>query len=413
MTQLVITSFAYMAGAQLAFWLPLKRRADFRRRAAVCFLINLAALAAYIAVVQQWGLAGWNRLALCAGYFVWAACATKICTPLKWSGSFYCGTWIVLTSMTAYEVWRGLEALLHRCLGVVLPPWVQLITVALYCVLLRYTAARTMPDEGSYRIGPRQLTSGVLLGCIFVFQFTSLLAAEEHAYSVQLMASALLTQLYCLTLLFLQTELFKKSAMQKEMDTLNILYERQRRQYLVARQNVQLINKKCHELKVQIADLRRMNPAVAQESLRQAEAAVSAYDAAADTGNEVLDVVLTEKTMLCQADGIRLHSVADGGSLRFMEAGDLYTLFSNVLELAISQAKSEPQPEHRMIDLVVVKRQGFAVINVAAPAAAAEPKEDYLLKVVRQVVDRYSGMLTAETSGGFYKIKILFPEKSM
>ena len=80
-----------------------------------------------------------------------------------------------------------------------------------------------------------------------------------------LVAPAFLTQLYCLTLLYLQTELFKKSAMQKEMDTLNLLYERQRQQYQIARQNVQIINRKCHELKVQIADLRRLNPDAAQK----------------------------------------------------------------------------------------------------------------------------------------------------
>ena len=34
--------------------------------------------------------------------------------------------------------------------------------------------------------------------------------------------------------------MFKLSAMQKEMDTLNLLYERQREQYQVARQNVQI-----------------------------------------------------------------------------------------------------------------------------------------------------------------------------
>ena len=42
------------------------------------------------------------------------------------------------------------------------------------------------------------------------------------------------------------------------MNELNLLYERQRQQYQVARQNVQMINKRCHELKVQIANLRKL-----------------------------------------------------------------------------------------------------------------------------------------------------------
>ena len=46
----------------------------------------------------------------------------------------------------------------------------------------------------------------------------------------------------------MQTELFKKAAMEKEMNSLNMLYERQRQQYQVAKRNVQIINRKCHEL---------------------------------------------------------------------------------------------------------------------------------------------------------------------
>ena len=34
---MVLSAWVYMAGAQLCFWLPLKRRPDFVRRAALCF----------------------------------------------------------------------------------------------------------------------------------------------------------------------------------------------------------------------------------------------------------------------------------------------------------------------------------------------------------------------------------------
>ena len=95
--------------------------------------------------------------------------------------------------------------------------------------------------------------------------------------------------------------------------------------------------------------------------------------------------------------------------MRFLEAGDLYTLFSTVLDLCIQQAKAVPEPEHRMIDLVVVHRQGFAVISAAVPTQIAAPKEDYQLKVIRRIVEGHNGVLTCERAGGFYTVKILFP----
>mgnify|MGYP004514144965 FL=1 len=406
---MLLSAWVYMAGAQLCFWLPLNRRPDFARRAALCLAADFAMAALVMAGVTRCGLSIPGFVAISAGFMVWSAVATRLCTPLNTPGSVYCAVWVLLVAETAHELWLMLVWTAEQRLHWTFVPAMQPVTLVLYYLLLRYTAARTMPQAGSYRIGPRQLVSGLLLSAIFVVQSVVLLFQRGEDVNSALVVSAVLTQLYCLTLLYLQTELFKKSAMKKEMDMLNLLYERQRRQYLVARKNVQLINKRCHDLKVQIADLRRLAPAAAEAQLREAEAAAAAYDTAADTGNEVLDVVLTEKTLLCQADGIRLHSVADGRCMRFLEAGDLYTLFSNVLDLCIQQAKAVPEPEHRMIDLVVVHRQGFAVISVAVPTQIAAPKEDYPLKVIRRIVEGHNGVLTCESAGGFYTVKILFP----
>lgn len=183
----------------------------------------------------------------------------------------------------------------------------------------------------------------------------------------------LIGQFYFITLLYFQSELFKKSAIEKEMNELNLLYERQRQQYQVARQNVQIINKRCHELKVQIANLRKLSPeAVPQERIDEAERAARLYDANRNTGNEVLDVVLTEKSLLCESRGIQLNAVANGSCLGFFEAGDLYALFANALDHAVESAVQVSRPECRVIDLLVCVRQGFVVVNIISPLGFSE-----------------------------------------
>ena len=361
-------------------------------------------------------------LVIYGGYFTWAMVSTRLCTLLDWPASAYCSVWIVLTSESAYELWRVLiwvaQALGMRHLPLHSTPMLlgQLGFTVISCIIIRYTVARTMPEDGIYHIGPRQLSSAGLLGVMFVFQFfalhTSLRVGLEPSAVV---APSLLTQLYCLTLLYLQTELFKKSAMQKEMDALNLLYDRQRKQYQIARQNVQIINRKCHELKVQIADLRRLHPdeAVAQ-SLDEAEQAARMYDANAATGNEVVDVVLTEKSLLCEAQHIRLNCVADGTCLAALEPGDLYALFSNLLDQAIDAAAQQRDADHRMIDLLVCKRQGFGVINVIGPnPAESQPahgrRHGYELKVARRVVQKYGGSMATEPRGELFAVKIVLP----
>lgn len=360
-------------------------------------------------------------LVIYGGYFIWAAVSTHLCTLLDWSASAYCSIWIVLTTESVYELWRVLiwtaQALGMRHLPLHSTPMLlgQMGFAIACCVTVRYTMARTMPEDGIYHIGPRQLGSAGLLGVIFVFQFFALQTSLRVGLQPSaVVAPSMLTQFYCVTLLYLQTELFKKAAMQKEMDALNLLYDRQRKQYQIARQNVQIINRKCHELKVQIADLRRLQPDEATtRSLDEAEQAARMYDANAATGNEVLDVVLTEKSLLCEAQRIRLNCVADGTCLAAIEPGDLYALFSNLLDQAIDAA-AQQQNDRRMIDLLVCRRQGFAVINVIGPALSGSQSDhgrrhSYELKVARRVVQKYSGTMATEPRGELFAVKIVLP----
>ncbi len=416
----LLTSALCIWLAQMAYWLPLKRRNNYRLRFLLDYLA-MVPLAWCIAWAESGGVSTPIALLLLIyiGYFVWVGLATWLCTPLDGAASAYCSVWIVLTSELVYELWNlmawcaaqagQVPAAIPATLG-------KIAFTVIICVVVRYTSARLMPDEGLYRIGPRQLLSAALLGGMFVFQFFTLLTAlHTNTVEFTLVVPALLTQLYCLTLLYLQTELFKKSAMQKEMDTLNLLYERQRQQYQIARQNVQIINRKCHELKVQIADLRRLNPDAAQtQDLHEAERAVQLYDANADTGNEVLDVVLTEKSMLCEAQHITLNCVADGSAVTFVEPGDLYALFSNALDQAIDAAARQMDEPRRMIDLLVCKRQGFTVINIISPAVTEAParaarQHNYELKVMRRIVQKYNGTMTTENQNVLSAVKIVLP----
>ena len=83
------------------------------------------------------------------------------------------------------------------------------------------TFARFMPEKGSYHIGPRQLLSALFLWIVYELLF-ELLRAEEglSAFSLQTW-NILLIQGYCITILYLQNTMFKKSTMKQELDTLN------------------------------------------------------------------------------------------------------------------------------------------------------------------------------------------------
>ena len=405
----------------LAFCLPLRHRPHFWARACG-MLLPLLVLAQLLDPLAQ-STALWQQqrllLVLYVSFFVLLGGMIYLCVEIDKKGALYCAVWSLLTAQTAYEGWHLVEALCQmggHPLDAGRPSVLlaQLLAGAVFYLAVCVLLARRLPDKGVYRIGPRQLVSSFLIGALFMLQAAVLSNAGTFYWPLSLIATMLIGQLYFLTLLYFQTELFKKSALQKEMDALNLLYERQRQQYQVARQNVQIINKRCHELRVQIAALHKLAPgAVPPQQLEEAEHAARLYDAGANTGNEVLDVVLTEKSLLCESRGIQLNAVANGSSLGFFEAGDLYALFANALDHAVESAVQTPRPERRVIDLLVCVRQGFVVVNIISPLRPPEKQANrsaqYELKVVKRIVQKYKGTLTLEEQGEFFAEKIIFP----
>ena len=333
-------------GAALVFCLPLRHRPHFWARACG-MLLPLLLLAQLLDPLAQ-STTLWQQqlllLVLYVSFFALLGGMIYLCTDINKKGALYCAVWSLLIAQCAYESWCFLELQFTRYghpLNMA-SPWavlVQLLSGAIFFAAVYILLARQLPYKGEYHIGPRQLFSAFFIGILFMVQAAVLDNARAEHTPLSLTVTILIGQFYFITLLYFQSELFKKSAMEKEMNELNLLYERQRQQYQVARQNVQIINKRCHELKVQIANLRKLSPeAVPQERIDEAERAARLYDANRNTGNEVLDVVLTEKSLLCESRGIQLNAVANGSCLGFFEAGDLYALFANALDHAVESA---------------------------------------------------------------------------
>ena len=274
-------------GAALVFCLPLRHRSHFWARACG-MLFPLLLLAQLLDPLAQ-STTLWQQqlllLVLYISFFVLLAGMIYLCTVINKKGAMYCAVWSLLIAQCAYEGWCFLELYFSRHghpLNMT-SPWavlVQLLSGTVFFGVVYALPARQLPYKGEYHIGPRQLFSSFFIGSLFMVQAAVLSDTSIDSWPPSLVATLVTGQLYFLTLLYFQTELFKKSAMEKEMNALNLLYERQRQQYQVARQNVQIINKRCHELKVQIADLRKLSPeAVPEERNEEAERAARHYDA--------------------------------------------------------------------------------------------------------------------------------------
>ena len=96
-----------LCSAELAYCLPLKKRENFALRSIINFITAVPFAQAIV-----WANGGHTKpvmlLVIYGGYFTWAMVSTRLCTLLDWPASAYCSVWIVLTSESAYELWRVL-----------------------------------------------------------------------------------------------------------------------------------------------------------------------------------------------------------------------------------------------------------------------------------------------------------------
>ena len=211
----------------------------------------------------------------------------------------------------------------------------------------------------------------------------------------------------------------------KERDALQNVLQAQYAQYRSAQDSIDLINKKYHDLKHQIAVLRSETSEEKAHYLDAMEQEIRSYEAQNKTGNEVLDTILTSKSLYCQQHGITLTCVADGAALDFMDTMDLCSLFGNALDNAIESVEKLPDSEQRLIHLVVARQKSFLWIRVentydgAFQADGNLPKttksdaryHGYGLKSIYDTAEKYGGTAEITTQENQFTLKVLFPIK--
>ena len=104
-----------------------------------------------------------------------------------------------------------------------------------------------------------------------------------------------------------------------------------------------------------------------QEQLDKLKQSIAAYERPANSGNEVLDVLLAEKIGICQQRGIVLTCSLGMTDFSFVEELDLYSLFQNALTNAINAVSALPEGMERFISLSSVRDGNMLTIHMENP----------------------------------------------
>ncbi len=360
-------------------------------------------------------------LALCV-YYALLFWAVYFLTDLNWTAMVYMAVCISVVHCIFESLYRWLWKTEH---GMRVPVDFEhtvsyLLLYAAGCGILFFTVAKWMFRENNYAVGPRQLSSAVMLSMIsdYLYYYVNEWISLEQ-YPVNL-----LLQVYCMTVLYLQNELFRESAISKELEQMDWMWHQHQMQYQLSKETIAQLNQKSHDLKYKVEALRSMNDS--EEKARQLdemEQTARIYDHIMRTGNEVLDVILTEKSLYCQSEQIQIHCIADGKILRFINSVDLYTVFGNAIDNAIECVSAIRDQEKRSIDILIHKKQQFAVIVIRNPSKSQlKYKEGRLIssklekgyhgfgvRSIQLIAAKYNGKAVLEQEQDIVTLRIVIP----
>ena len=229
-----------------------------------------------------------------------------------------------------------------------------------------------------------------------------------------------------LLVLFLQRDRWRELSMQKEMEAVNAILRRQYEQYNLSKENIEIINRKYHDLKHQIAVVRaERNSDKREQYLQEMENDIKMYEAQNKTGNKVLDTILTGKHLYCVQHEINFTCVADGMLLDFMNLMDICTIFGNALDNAIECVEKIGDKSKRLIRTAVYSQSKFLIIRFenytelelttkdSLPITTKKDRQyhGYGLKSIRSTVEKYGGSMTVNVKDNWFILRLLIPEE--
>ena len=233
-------------------------------------------------------------------------------------------------------------------------------------------------------------------------------------------------QLSCVMILVIIFGLVAQTNLEKEVASINQMRHEEQKQYEMSKENIDLINLKCHDLKHQIRHFKEGSngDVVNKDVLDSIEQSISIYDTRIKTGNTSLDVILQEKSLICKKNNIVFNCIIDGKTLNFMDENDIYSLFGNIVDNAIESVMALTNPDQRFITLKIRKQAGgvFAYEEncysgslsfkdgLPVSTKGDDRYHGFGMKSIRMIVNHYFGSMKITTDKQIFALSIFFAQ---
>lgn len=351
--------------------------------------------------------------------------AMRLCFDVKWSEILFAGVCSYATQHIAFAV----ITVVIQLTGLSLPPvadffLIRLLPYALISAVVWFFVIRKNAGKGTVR--DRDIRMVLLaLAVLFTAVFISVLVDDRVLWENSALLQNVFCKLYaivcCLLAIFVAYFMSRQNQILRENEIMEGMLRQSEKKQRLSQETINIINVKCHDLKYRLSHIPTTN-SDQKEYIESVSDALTIYDNTFQTGNDALDLVLTEKSLLCSQYHIKFSCMADGQVLAALSSPDLYALFGNLMDNAIESVIKEPDEDKRIVSLVISCRGQSSHIHIENHCGKAVDFEDGLplttktdkdnhgfgVRSIRYIVEKYHGDFLMRADGDRFLVDILF-----
>ena len=301
---------------------------------------------------------------------------------------------------------------------------VSYLTYGAVCLVtchLHQRIVKNLPDETD--TVPMLISFGAFLCCQIVLEYCGrVFAADVSSLFLYYLCALLYTLItYVVLLAISQLAYYRRNS----EDMQNFIRNKMQ-YYQMSRDGITSLQIKCHDLKHQIAAIRtRAEKENFEKYLDRLEDTIIEYGTVVECGHETINVVLTEKNILCTTSGVKFSYIIDGALFSFMTEMEIYSLFGNALDNALESCTKVTEPEKRFISLKAAVRGDMVILHVEN-SYEEEPNmkngmpqttkkgtgHGFGLRSIQSIAEKYDGVMTLQASNGLFKLTVVMRHAS-
>ena len=266
-----------------------------------------------------------------------------------------------------------------------------------------------------------------VLSTVFMIGFAALMFSVYNVLNLSKIPHILIFfSLTIFILIFLIVFLYSKNTMflreQEQKDKMQIAQLQQQFAYYQEKlKDEEKVRSVYHDMKNHLLVLQRqINSPETAEMVEKLQSQVAMYGDYEHTGNDILDIILKEKSETAREKHIALSVTADLNGVDFIEPLDVSTIFGNGLDNAIEASEKLPEEQRAILVKAGRVQNFFSVLiensclqNREYTKQRTTKSDDFLhgfgISNMRKAAEKYDGQLTIKCENEKFTLKILIP----